>query len=114
MLTFKAGSASSTVQGLALTGATNNGIELEAASGSNTIIGNYLGLDPDGSTDAGNGAAGIEVNSSSNVIGGVTAAARNVISGNGGSPGTSEDGIFLLARGPSSPKPLCDSLHVKR
>jgi uncharacterized protein DUF4347/cellulose/xylan binding protein with CBM9 domain/cadherin-like protein len=47
------------------------------------IMGNYIGLDPDGSTGSGNSDAGIVITSGSgNTIGGTTTAARNVISNN--------------------------------
>lgn len=61
-----------------------NGLFLINASGS-IIEGNYIGTDVTGTVDVGNGAAGIEVQSCGNVtIGGTTAAARNIISGNTG------------------------------
>ena len=66
-------------------------------SGNNTIIGNWIGLGPDGVTANGNGGAGISVSSSpGNRIGGATLTvgiasqpqqsllARNVIAGNAG------------------------------
>ncbi|MGB5741214.1 MAG: DUF4347 domain-containing protein, partial [Sedimenticolaceae bacterium] len=47
------------------------------------ILGNYIGVDPDGSTGNGNADVGIAIISGSgNTIGGTTAAARNVISMN--------------------------------
>jgi titin len=48
------------------------------------VEGNYIGTDAAGSSDLGNGAAGVTLNddSTTNTIGGTTAAARNVISGN--------------------------------
>ncbi|HSF11045.1 MAG TPA: DUF4347 domain-containing protein [Nitrospirales bacterium] len=47
------------------------------------IQGNYIGLDPDGSTGGGNTDVGIAIiTGSGNTIGGTTAAARNVISKN--------------------------------
>ncbi len=63
------------------------GIRVEAASStSNTIVGNYIGLDAAGTAAVPNALAGIDVSSAApdTVIGGTTAAARNVISGNGG------------------------------
>jgi len=62
------------------------GIQLYASSG-NTIAGNWIGLDADG-VSRGNQGTGVEVTcavfnrSTGNVIGGVTPADRNVISGN--------------------------------
>jgi hypothetical protein len=77
----------STVKGLAINRFSGAGIFLTGAGG-NSIIANYLGTNPAGSAGIGNGA-GISVYSSGNLIGGTTAAARNVISGNSGS------GMFL-------------------
>ncbi len=49
----------------------------------NVVAGNYVGVGPDGSTDLGNTASGVNLNSvSNNTIGGVASAARNVISAN--------------------------------
>jgi CSLREA domain-containing protein len=64
-----------------------DGIVLE--SGGNTVQGNYIGLDTSGTTAAGNTNDGIRISSDGNTIGGATAAARNVIAGNGqdGDPG---------------------------
>ncbi|HZQ66186.1 MAG TPA: hypothetical protein VFA66_13275 [Gaiellaceae bacterium] len=72
----------SKLQGLSITGF-GTGIRLRAA-GANTIVGDWIGLDLTGAA-AGN-ATGVVVTSgsSSNVVGGSTAAARNVISGNTG------------------------------
>src|SRR5690606_11861493 len=50
--------------------------------GNNIISGSYLGLEPDGSTAAGNAFGVYLCASSNNRIGGTTAAERNVISGN--------------------------------
>ncbi|MGD1019491.1 MAG: M12 family metallopeptidase [Verrucomicrobiia bacterium] len=50
----------------------------------NVVQGNFIGTDPLGISAIGNRFAGIEINegASSNVIGGTTTAARNIISGN--------------------------------
>jgi parallel beta-helix repeat protein len=61
------------------------------------IQGNYIGTSPDGTADLGNAANGIKVDgSASTTIGGTTAAARNVISGN------DANGIFIDNGGPAS------------
>ena len=71
----------STVRGLMITGFSGDGIELNGA-GNNVIQGCVIGLDAAGA-DAGNSLDGVFITSSSNnVIGGLTLAARNVISGN--------------------------------
>ncbi|HEY9171019.1 MAG TPA: PA14 domain-containing protein, partial [Verrucomicrobiae bacterium] len=86
----------STVRGLAITRFHLSGIRLEGTTtdqvGNNQILGNYIGVEPDGVTAAGNGVntlpsypepAGILVfHSDGNMIGSGTEANRNVISGN--------------------------------
>lgn len=67
----------------------NNGYGLTITvtnSNGNMILGNYIGLDASGSFALSNAASGIGIwgGSSSNVIGGAIAGARNVISGNFG------------------------------
>jgi hypothetical protein len=58
------------------------GIVLET-NGVNRIVGNYIGTDPTGTVARGNGIQGIGIFSGAgNVIGGTTAADRNLISGN--------------------------------
>ncbi len=59
-------------------------------NGGNVIQGNFIGTDVTGTIDLGNSRSGIVVQDSpNNLIGGTTAAARNVISGNG------QPGIFI-------------------
>ena len=86
-LTIDAGG--STVRGLVINRCSQAGISLSTA-GSNTIVGNFIGTNAAGTADLGN-TRGILVNfaSSSNVIGGVTTAERNLVSGN------NSDGIVL-------------------
>ncbi|MCH9664028.1 MAG: hypothetical protein K0U66_10310, partial [Gammaproteobacteria bacterium] len=72
--------------GNVISGNDGDGIELTGAgTDSNSIQGNIIGLGADGDTVIGNSADGIHVSvgASSNIIGGTTAGARNVISGNG-------------------------------
>jgi CSLREA domain-containing protein len=78
----------STVKGLVInhfqgTGAGVNGaIELDT-SGGNVIEGNFIGTDATGSVGAGLQRTGVAIhNTPGNTIGGTTAAARNLISGN--------------------------------
>jgi len=56
----------------------------ETNSDDNVIAGNYIGLDPTGSFAIPNGWAGVEIfgGAKSNIVGGDSPAARNVISGN--------------------------------
>jgi streptogramin lyase len=72
-----------TIQGLAIDNFGNEGILVDASSG-NLIAGNYIGVDTDGKTARGNLGTGIFIRAGAqnNIIGGTTAAARNVISGN--------------------------------
>ena len=70
----------STVRGLAIVDFGQAGV-LVSGTG-NTIEGNYIGIAADGVTAAGNQTYGVRVNAGGNVIGGTTAAQRNVISGN--------------------------------
>jgi Ca2+-binding RTX toxin-like protein len=70
-----------------------NGVELQAGS-ANVFAGNYVGTDPGGNSAVGNGAPGsgvVLVNTTSETIGGTTAAARNVISGH-----TGGNGVYIL------------------
>ena len=91
--------ASSTTVGGTATGSGNvlsnnglSGVELVADSSAdhNVIEGNLIGTDSTGATALGNTMTGINIaNTFSNTIGGTTAAARNVISGN------HREGIFI-------------------
>lgn len=71
----------STVKGLVINRFSQNGIRLDNY-GYNIIQGNYIGTDINGNLDLGNTLDGINITSSINTIGGVVAAARNIISGN--------------------------------
>ncbi len=74
----------STVRGLVINRFIN-GI-LVNANGNDVFEGNFIGTDVTGSADLGNSSSGILINRASNNtrIGGTTAAARNIISGNDG------------------------------
>jgi CSLREA domain-containing protein len=83
----------SIVRGLAVNRFTRNGITLVGASGMGdniTISGSFIGTDAAGAIDLGNGNDGIGTEngfgsgSDNNLIGGISPAARNIISGNGG------------------------------
>ncbi len=77
----------STVRGLVINQFGADGINLLDLGG-NTIACNYIGTNVSGTADVGNAQDGIYVyNSTDNLIGGATLAARNLISGN------DEDGI---------------------
>ena len=86
-LTFNAGATSSSVSALAVTGFPGHGLEILSAT--TVVTRSYLGLALDGTTDAGNGQAGVRVTGANCVIGNATVG--NVISGNG------EQGILVQA-----------------
>ncbi len=79
-ITITAGN--SVVRGLVINTFRRNAIVIENGGG-NVVEGNYLGTQPNGNVAAANFGSGVVIqNSSNNRIGGITAAARNVISGN--------------------------------
>ena len=80
-----------TVRGFVINRFDHSGILVRSAN--NVIQGNYIGTDPTGTLPRSNSAGIVVSNSSDNMIGGATAAARNVISGN------SSDGISVLGSG---------------
>lgn len=100
-----ASSASGTIGGTAAgvgnlisgQGSSGPGITVNTAvAGPVTIQGNYIGTTTTGNATLGNGGPGISVLTTSNVtIGGTTAAARNVIGGNGNGSSPKAPGIRL-------------------
>ena len=57
-----------------------NGIQIDAGSTGNQVVGNAIGTDETGELDLGNGGNGVFINGAAkNTIGGVTDASRNVI-----------------------------------
>ena len=60
-----------------------HGVSLGVAANNTLIAGNLIGLNATGTAALGNAGSGISVQSANNTIGGITAQARNVISGNG-------------------------------
>jgi uncharacterized repeat protein (TIGR01451 family) len=70
-----------TVKGLSIVSFQGAAILIDTA-GNDVIAGNYLGIHTNGTTAGQNAGDGIHASSGSNTIGGTTAAARNVISGN--------------------------------
>jgi hypothetical protein len=76
--------ADTTVQGLDITGFSGDGVFDQSDSA--LIVGDFIGVLPDGTTAAGNGGDGVRLAGVSNTtVGGTTTGARNLISGNGGS-----------------------------
>jgi uncharacterized repeat protein (TIGR01451 family)/CSLREA domain-containing protein len=99
------GGTTGTTAGGACTGACNlisgnqYGINIFGNSGpvaqGNTIAGNYIGTDSTGIQAVPNSSGGLLIRGNDNVIGGTSSAARNVISGNGGTGiGFSGTGAF--------------------
>ena len=75
--------ANSTVKGLVINDFGYSGIFLHAGAVGSKIEGNYIGTDPSGTQDLSNGDDGVTiVDSDQNTVGGTSAAARNLISGN--------------------------------
>jgi len=81
------------VHGFCVTNCAWDGIQIDGSAGAtgNIVSGNYCGIDPTGTTAAANGIGGISAikGATGNQIGGLTAADRNVVSGN------TQMGIFL-------------------
>jgi hypothetical protein len=81
-LTITAGG--STVRGLVIERVVASAIALSGGGG-NRIIGNFLGTDPAGTADLGNGAGVRISDATANTVGGTAPSDRNIISGNSGS-----------------------------
>ncbi len=75
-----------------ISGNVQHGVLIQGGSNvANLVQGNFIGTSAAGTADLGNTLDGVQVlNSSGNTIGGTTAAARNIISGN------NENGVHLL------------------
>jgi CSLREA domain-containing protein len=65
-----------------ISGNSNSGVVLHAGATNNTVKGNYIGTDATGTAALSNYFGVFVDNSANNIIGGTTAADRNVISGN--------------------------------
>ncbi|NQT62028.1 MAG: T9SS type A sorting domain-containing protein [Candidatus Marinimicrobia bacterium] len=72
-----------TIQGFVINSFIDYGINI-LEGGSNMVQGNYIGIDITGSEARGNEMGGIGVSTSYNIVGGISAISRNVISGNQG------------------------------
>ena len=83
-LQFAATADGASVWYLSITGFTGHGIDIVSGATSVSVSNCYIGIAPDGVTDAGNSSSGVKVSSTGAVIG-AGAGTRNVISGNGGS-----------------------------
>jgi hypothetical protein len=106
----------STVKGLVINSFNYSGIDIRnTTADGNRIEGNFIGTDPSGIQDLGNGDDGITIGSGSdsNTVGGTSRALRNLISGNtdggvyiesgnqvrGNLIGTKKDGTTALGNG---------------
>jgi CSLREA domain-containing protein len=66
-----------------ISGNNENGVLIsEIETTNNTVSGNYIGTDKNGTADLGNGDHGVYIESAQNTVGGNTDSERNVISGN--------------------------------
>ncbi|HXI91908.1 MAG TPA: C25 family cysteine peptidase [Blastocatellia bacterium] len=95
-LTITAGSC--TVQGLVINRFSDNGILLQF-NGANTIQGNYIGTNSAGTAASGNGIGVFIGNSPNNIVGGTTAATRNIISGNSNNSVSGSGGVLIYGTG---------------
>jgi titin len=83
--------------GNVISGNRQNGIYLvDAGGGTNVVQGNFIGTDFSGTRTLANAAAGVRIEVPGNLVGGTTAAARNIISGNG------QSGVYLYNPGASN------------
>ena len=94
----------STVRGLVINGFDGFGVLISGGDATGNLVqGNFIGTDVTGAVDLGNGRDGVFIaGAPNNVIGGTTAQARNVISGNnisginiGGASGNVVQGNFI-------------------
>ena len=81
------GAGGTKIRGLVINRFGGAGVVIDAQS--TVIEGNFIGTNPAGDADLGNGVAGVGIRSSGNLIGGTSTGARNVISGNG------SDGVVI-------------------
>jgi trimeric autotransporter adhesin len=81
------------------------GVGIYGSTGGNKVMGNYVGADASGAQDLGNSLDGVRIdNASNNTVGGTTAGARNVISGNGG------DGVLVSGANTTGNRVLSNSV----
>lgn len=76
-------SGASTVRGLVINSGKDDAIEIDVNAGGSTIVGNYLGTDVSGLQTTFGNRYGITIKSDGNIIGGTSAADRNIIAANG-------------------------------
>jgi hypothetical protein len=105
-------SSDSLILGLVINGFSGTGIAISGDTSSgptiafnNRIAGNFIGTDPSGTQDLGNGSSGVTIGAGAftTVVGGTSTIERNLISGNGvrgvnilsGSAGTKVEGNYI-------------------
>src|SRR5262249_50884971 len=94
----------STIRGLVFNGLTVDIPAILVGGTGDHIGGNLIGTDVNGTQVVGNLSWGIDMSGSNEVVGGTTADARNIISGNGNGPSSlfyHEGGIFVHGTGNS-------------
>jgi hypothetical protein len=69
-------------EGNVISGNSGDALALESESVGLTVAGNFIGTNPGGTAIIANGGGGVRLNGTNNLLGGSTAAARNIISGN--------------------------------
>ena len=74
------------------------GVAIYTGGTGNLVQGNFIGTDAEGTSGLGNGNDGYLSASSNNILGGATASARNIISGNGANhvPANGTTGVSIL------------------
>jgi titin len=96
-LTGSANIANNTVgPGNVISGNGQEGVRLDSGAKANLVQGNFIGTDITGQRPLGNTQNGVRIESQGNTIGGLTTAARNLISGN------TNFGIYLNGPGTSN------------
>jgi len=94
------------IKGLAIDRFGQHGVVIKSAS--NTLAGNFIGIDPGGTLDRGNGGDGVRIESSDNLIGGPANAAQNIISGN------NDNGVLIDNIGASGTQVLGNYIGLNR
>lgn len=78
------GASSTIIGGNVIAGNLANGVSIGGIGGTgNLVAGNFIGTNAAGTAALGNRFAGVSILTANNTVGGTTAAARNLISGNG-------------------------------
>ena len=74
--------SNTTIHSLSIVGWNDDGLQIQSGVTNSFVLGNYIGLRPDGTTILANADNGVDLNGNNNTIGGTAAGERNVISGN--------------------------------